>query len=214
MNLKFNLDHKENFNYPYPHTIFENVLDFGFDNCLKALEEINFSKVKENANSNYQKIELKSVEGLFGKLLDFMSSTQLSDALAGIYQFDDLTPDPAFDGGGLTLTREGGFLRYHADFPFSNETKKYRVLNAILYLCDPNIKGGNLHLLHYESGTVERVVEPNFGRLIVFPTSKYTPHGFSKIIQRDRVSINSYFYSNKPIDDRIEPTKTHWFNFS
>ena len=112
------------------------------------------------------------------------------------------------------MTGVGKYLRYHFDFPYSNVAKKYRVVNALVYLSDPKIEGGELHLLDPETGTVEARVEPKFGTLALFATSDGSPHGVSKIYKHPRISINSYFYADKPLDNRIEPGKTTWLNTS
>ena len=141
-----------------------------------------------------------------------MSSQKLADICANHLNLDRLEPDPEYDGGGLTITGTGKFLRYHYDFPYSNVAKKYRVVNALLYLSDPEIKGGELHLLDPKTGTVEATVLPKFGTLAIFPTSGQTPHGVSKIYNHPRISINSYFYADKPLDNRLDPSKTVWIN--
>jgi len=206
------LDNFENILTPFSHTVFDNVLSITFHDFEKELNKIKKSDFIINKNINFQKKELRSIDGFIGKIMNELISDDFLKKISSIYSFKNLTSDPSFDGGGLTISEPGSYLRYHADFPYSNISKKYRVLNAILYLSDPNIIGGNLHLLDYQSGTVEANIRPTFGKLIVFPTSKYTIHGFSKILYGNRVTINTYLYDDKPIDDRLEPSKTIWFN--
>jgi hypothetical protein len=208
-----NLKTYKNFNLPFSYTLFENALNIKYQEFVNELNTIDESYFIERSNENFQKKELSNCNNLLiNKLLKEIVSEQTLSQIKLIYEFENLTTDPTFDGGGLTITDTGGFLRYHADFPYSNSAKKYRVLNAILYLSDPSIIGGDLHLLDFNTGTVEATIKPIFGTLLVFPTSKYTIHGFSKILKGKRITINSYLYDDKPIDDRNEPSKTIWFN--
>jgi hypothetical protein len=210
--IKFNLNNFSNHQYPFSHSIFENVLNIKFEVILNELMKIQDEDFVFSKNSNFQKKELRACSGIFGQMMNELNSETFLDKLKNIYSFTNLTFDRSFDGGGLTITQEGGYLRYHADFPYSNATQKFRVLNAILYLSNSSINGGELQLLDYESGTVAASIKPTFGRLVVFPTSKYTIHGFNKVINQDRISINAYYYDDSPIDDRNQPSKTIWFN--
>jgi Rps23 Pro-64 3,4-dihydroxylase Tpa1-like proline 4-hydroxylase len=149
---------------------------------------------------------------MIGELLTGMQGEKILSFCKKIFHFEELYGDPNFDGGGLTITNKGGFLRYHADFPYSNLANRYRVINAILYLSTRDIQGGNLHLIDYDSGTVEASIQPKFGTIAIFPTSKYTQHGVSRILEGTRVGINAYFYANAPLDDRVDPSKTLWMN--
>ena len=56
----------------------------------------------------------------------------------------------------------------------------------------------------------EKIIKLEFGLFVAFPTSKNTPHGFSRIKKGKRIGINSYFYSDSPLDERTEPSKTDW----
>ena len=208
-----NLKSHKNFDIPFSYTIFENAIELSYQDFIKELNTIEVDLFTERNNENFQKKELSKCNNIIiNNLLDEIVSEHTLNKIKTIYNFQNLTTDPTFDGGGLTITETGGYLRYHADFPYSNSAKKFRVLNAILYLSDPTIIGGELHLLDFKTGTVEASIKPVYGTLLVFPTSKYTIHGFSKILKGKRITINSYLYDDKPIDDRNEPSKTIWFN--
>lgn len=195
--------------YPFGFVTADVELPFDYRSLMNDVEDA-VASASRSENENFQKIEIREASGLVGHLLEFMCSPAVVDICARAFDLDGLHPDPGFDGGGLTVTEEGGFLRYHNDFPYSNSAARYRVVNALLYLSSPDIEGGELHLLDPHSKTVEARIKPTFGTFLAFPTSKDTPHGFSRIRRGRRVSVNSYLYRDKPLDDRFQPSRTEW----
>lgn len=209
-----NLENWKKFTRPFPYVVIENAISIDLDKFKDEVSSILSSHVNGRNNENFQKIEIKKADGIIGELLSEMLSNQLLNFASHNFSLDSISSDFSYDGGGFTITKQGGFLRYHADFPYSSNIGKYRVLNALLYLCDDDFEGGELHLIDPFSGTVEARITPKFGTIAIFPTSKYTPHGVSRIIKGNRLSINSYFYDSKPLDDRLTPSKTLWLNES
>lgn len=209
-----NLKNYKKFLRPFPHLVIKNAISIDSARFKNEVNEILTSSENIRKNENFQKIEIKKAGGLIGQLLSEMQGSQLLDFARENFSLNNISSDLSYDGGGFTITPQGGFLRYHADFPYSSKVEKYRVLNALLYLCDDDFEGGELHLIDPISGTVEARITPKFGTIAIFPTSKYTPHGVSRIIKGNRLSINSYFYDSKPLDDRLIPSKTIWLTES
>ena len=206
--------------YPYDHVIIDDFLDIDdYKSCYQNLLNVQTRKenqLYDNAR-NGSKRQYNSAEGNvdFQKVLDAFSNQELANIIADKFNYDEpLYPDPTFEGGGLTFSPPGTFLRYHADFNYSSNTERYRVINAILYLNYDyqTANGGHLHLIDPKSNTVEGVVEPRFNRCVMFKTNKNTPHGVNR--NNDgftRVSFNCYFYSNKPLlQDEVKPHRTLW----
>lgn len=206
--------------YPYDHVIIDDFLDIDdYKSCYQNLLNVQTRKenqLYDNAR-NGSKRQYNSAEGNvdFQKVLDAFSNQELADIIANKFNYDEpLYPDPTFEGGGLTFSPPGTFLRYHADFNYSSNAERYRVINAILYLNYDyqTANGGHLHLIDPKSNTVEGVVEPVFNRCVMFKTNKNTPHGVNR--NNDdftRVSFNCYFYSDKPLlQDEVEPHRTLW----
>jgi len=210
MNLKIN-----KFNIqtePFRYALADFDVPFSYEELLDAIDiEPDSYKLRTN-NTNFQKMEIRTshTKGIIDDLLILMSSHELTKSLSAVFDIAPLTSDISYDGGGLTITDVGGHLHYHADFPYSNKVKKYRVINCLLYLSSPNIKGGDLHLLDPSTRTVEASVQPLWGRVIAFPTTRHTPHGFSKVKEGRRISVNAYFYADHPLDERYSPSKTEW----
>lgn len=128
---------------------------------------------------------------------------------------NNLRFDPTFDGGGYVVSPPSSFLGYHTDFNFSSSVGMYRVANLIFYL-NPGYQssfGGCLHLLDRNSKTVEKVIEPRLNRLVGFITNDESVHGVSlNLADFSRRSLNSYYYSPKPISSAqsMSPHKTLW----
>lgn len=195
--------------YPFDCAVTKIIVPFNFNDVYEQVLLERETTITNN--HNFQKIEIRKPDSeILKSLLKYMQSIEIINALRDIFKIDDLTADPYFDGGGITISNVGAYLRYHHDFPYSNVTGKYRVVNALLYLSSDDIDGGDLHLLDPVSGTVEATIAPTWGTVVAFPTSKYTPHGFSRIRNGTRVGVNAYYYSNTPLDDRYEPQKTTW----
>lgn len=205
-------ENAEFFDYPFKHVVLTDCILGDRQEIWQEIKDLAAkNEDKHVENDNFSKLELKEAAGQIGEILKGMCSGELTNVCKRFFpEFEDLSADPTFDGGGLTKTPVGKFLRYHADFPYSNSARKYRVVNALLYLNEPEMRGGHLHLLDPESGTVEAQVKPEFGKILIFATSKLTPHGFSRIFEKPRYSVNSYFYADQPADGRVEPGKTEW----
>ncbi len=198
--------------YSYPFPVLVARVDMGdFEPKLLDLSSrLDYDAARLYETENTRKYEWKSFEDETQQLLDFMISQEVVTTCKDYFGLAELESDPSFDGGGLVVSEVGGYLRYHHDFPYSNETGKYRVVNALLYLSSRNLRGGNLHLLDPKSGTVEFEIVPSSGTFVAFPTSKFTPHGFSRILEGRRIGVNSYLYASSPLDGRWKPSATEW----
>ena len=206
--------------YPFEHIVIDNFLDIEdtqkFYQGLLTNQELNEDQIY-NAEKNGTKRQFTSSNGniFLQQLLDVFSDVELGRTIADKFAFDQtLYPDSTFEGGGLTFSPPGTFLRYHGDFNYSSNVQKYRVINAILYLNYEyqTHNGGHLHLLDAASDTVERTVEPVFNRCVMFKTAKDTLHGVNRNSKNfTRVSFNAYYYADQPLRaDELQPHKTLW----
>jgi Rps23 Pro-64 3,4-dihydroxylase Tpa1-like proline 4-hydroxylase len=207
-------------NYPYTHMVIDNFLPPNFaENLHLELMQIEES---ENPDNNFvsdygKKKEYKrSIDYAhsYNQLMKILSGNELANCISEKLNLATLYPDPYFDGGGYTVSPKNSFLRYHTDFNFSSKTNKYRIVNLILYMNREYQKGngGCLHLLDYESKTVEREIEPIFNRGFIFLTNEKTIHGVNRNNEEfQRRSFNTYFYSDLPLlESETIPHKTIW----
>jgi hypothetical protein len=124
---------------------------------------------------------------------------QFLEMLTGV---QGLLADPSYEGGGLHVSRRGGFLNIHADF---NHLPKYnleRRLNLLIYLN----KGwqehyeGHLQLHNYEDKSLSARIWPTFNRAVIFTTTERSLHGHPVPLNCPesitRKSLALYYYTN------------------
>jgi Rps23 Pro-64 3,4-dihydroxylase Tpa1-like proline 4-hydroxylase len=219
--VKDKIQKTEIIDVPFPHMIIDNFLPI--DNPETFYQQI------VDANGAKEKYLMDNINGAkktFGDIFvsepqkhiaEVFGSDKVARMLADKFNYQaPVYADPTFDHAGLTISPPNSFLRYHADFNFSGELNRYRVLNAIFYANYNynNNDGGCLHLLDGDSGTVEATVNPVFNRCVVFLTSKNTPHGVSRNSSEfTRISFNCYFYADQPLSlEQLQPHRTIWKN--
>jgi Rps23 Pro-64 3,4-dihydroxylase Tpa1-like proline 4-hydroxylase len=205
---------------PWDHIIIDDFLPVDnaaeFYQTLKTIQQRQSDQVYDVAQ-NGRKLQFTQPNGdpALESLMSVFGSQQLATAIQHKFGLDrDLGPDSTFEGGGLTFSPPGTFLRYHGDFNFSSRAQKYRVVNAICYFNYnyQSSNGGHLHLIDPASNTVEAVAEPKFNRCVLFKTNKLTPHGVNRNAEDfTRISFNCYFYADQPLlEDEVDPHRTLW----
>ena len=137
---------------------------------------------------------------------DFLGSVS---TITGI---EDLQYDPHYFGGGTHENREGQDLDAHVDFNRHPVTHAHRRLNLIVYLNHEwdDAWGGSLELHrdpHAEDDTITRVT-PLFNRAVIFETTEWSWHGFSRITLPEgkksisRRSFAIYLYTKeRPVEE-------------
>jgi hypothetical protein len=129
--------------------------------------------------------------------LNYFSSMELLNTLNSILPLGNIVPDPTMEGGGVHITKKGGFLKLHTDF------------NQSLNLNGWQDKGGDL-LLQNGKDIIERV-RPEFNKAVYFETNKTSIHGHPEPLEMDlnRVSLAFYYYG---IQKPNNPQPVTWFN--
>lgn len=113
-----------------------------------------------------------------------------------------LIPDDDMVGGGFHEIPRGGKLEMHIDFAKHAQHGWYRRLNALIYLNDSWSKGwgGNL-ILRNEAGD-EKVIAPEFPKVVLFATTGQSWHGHPEPLNpppgRTRKSMAFYYYTEEP----------------
>jgi hypothetical protein len=123
--------------------------------------------------------------------------------------------DPYFEGGGLHLSSENGILGLHTDFHVYKRLDLYRRVNIIVYL-NPDWSegdGGELTIQsarHPERGS--KVIEPQWGRMVIFQTDDDSVHGFTNPVAPGKVrrSLATYYYTAIPTSNFSGDSTTHW----
>jgi 2OG-Fe(II) oxygenase superfamily len=211
--------------YPFAHFIVKNFLnEIELDKVLTDLEVLEESSPTSIFKSNFgEKKEWKKFSGDLVHLsgfLEYLSSADFIESLQEKFNIPKeikLYPDSTYDGGGYVISPPGSYLGYHADFNFSSQAEKYRVLNVLVYMNKDyqHKNGGVLHLLDPDSKTVEAEVLPEANTLLAFFTDDISFHGVSKNKQDFyRRSFNLYYYADQPISPNqgFDPHKTIWLD--
>lgn len=159
--------------------------------------------------------DLDSMPGVLRSVTVALNSPQFTRALSLLAQVPDLESDPLLSGGGLHVTRRGGFLNVHTDFVShpSNRTWR-RHLNLLLYLTEDwdESWGGHLELWDVDMRSAIQRVEPKFNRCVIFRTSTTSYHGVPEPLNTpgevQRNSLALYYFS----DERrvVKPRATNY----
>jgi Rps23 Pro-64 3,4-dihydroxylase Tpa1-like proline 4-hydroxylase len=109
--------------------------------------------------------------------------------------FSDLIADPDIKGGGLHEIPPGGFLNMHVDFNWNRQLQAARTLNLLIYLNEDWKWNGEL-VLSKDGTEKTKVIEPIFGRCVIFPTTENSWHGHPEPLTapRSRKSLALYYY--------------------
>lgn len=221
------LKHEYRVAKPFPHLIIDNILPE--DTAEAAYQafpdaEANFWTEygrfyqKEDTAAKLEAANSKGFPDSLRRVVDLLNSSHLIEFLKSLTGYDDLEYDETLTGGGLNLVPEGGMLRVHADFNYSNELQAFRTVNLIYYLNKnwDESHGGCLELWDPSFKSGPEIVVPSFNRAAVFNTNSVSYHGYKPVQSHSdggRKSVNFYYYSKIPRRDvRSKPHKTLWLN--
>jgi hypothetical protein len=152
----------------------------------------------------------------YAALDDLIQSRAFLDLIGRITGIPDLLYDPCYFGGGTHENREGQDLDPHVDFNRHPIENWHRRLNLIVYLNTEwsDRWGGSLELHSDPRSSDDRVrlVTPIHNRCVIFETTEWSWHGFSRITfppeRRDlsRKSIALYFYTRERPTEELADT--------
>jgi Rps23 Pro-64 3,4-dihydroxylase Tpa1-like proline 4-hydroxylase len=135
-------------------------------------------------------------------LFSFLHSPSFVEKISNITGIANLCVDEDRWGGGLHMTKKGGYLSVHKDFnvlptSYKDDSQMLRCVNIIGYL-NENWKSGDGGELEFwdKDGSQSLVkVEPKYNRWVVFDT-RNNFHGHPYPYQGDspRISIAAYYY--------------------
>jgi hypothetical protein len=149
-----------------------------------------------------------------GQIIANLNSGGVLRWLEKVTGIDGLIHDPWIAGGGMHMTKPGGYLKIHADFNWNPELKAHRRVNLLLYLNSgwQSEWGGELELWSPDMKRCVRRVAPTLGTMVVFNTSDTSFHGHPRPLacpaDRSRKSIAVYYYTAKAPEDCSAPHLT------
>ena len=156
---------KLNFNYlktkPFPHIVLDNFINpAAAMQCFNELKSTNYWQTEDSNNAYmaahqmskwFTPWDAQSIEQLKYQVPTVHNTIQYFNSKLFLSYLEELTGikglmgDPGFSGGGAHKIRTGGKLSLHVDFNIHSETKRFRVLNLLLYLNPQWRKNGKVH---------------------------------------------------------------------
>jgi hypothetical protein len=114
------------------------------------------------------------------RTLETLNSPRFVDFVGELLGEDELIADPSLEGGGLHLSKPGGYLNIHADFTVHPHHRNWqRRANIILYLNEdwkPEY-GGDIELWATDMKECAQKVSPVGNRALIFSTDATSFHG-------------------------------------
>ncbi len=160
--------------------------------------------------------KIRALGGEWEALDDAIQSRAFLELIARITGIPDLLYDPWYFGGGTHDNREGQDLDPHVDFNRHPVERWHRRLNLIVYLNPEwhDAWGGSLELHSNPRAPDDRVtlVTPTFDRCVIFETTEWSWHGFSRIAlppdrrELTRKSVALYFYTRERPPEELADT--------
>lgn len=149
--------------------------------------------------------KIRELGQAYARLDDMVQSPEFLNWLSEVTGIPDLRYDPWYFGGGTHENRQGQDLDPHIDFNRHPENGSHRRLNLIVYLNREwqDDWGGSLEL-HTDPRSPDdqvKLITPLFNRCVIFETTEWSWHGFSRIqLPADRQSLSRksialYFYT-------------------
>ena len=167
--------------------------------------------------------KIRGLGGAWAALDDAIQAPGFLGLVSHITGIPDLLYDPWYFGGGTHENREGQDLDPHVDFNRHPVERWHRRLNLIVYLNPEwhDAWGGSLELHSDPRAPDDRVslVTPLFNRCVIFETTEWSWHGFSRIAlpperrELSRRSVALYFYTReRPADEVADTHSTIYVN--
>ena len=167
---------------------------FEFADNLNLTSDALFQKTKR-AQNDYNLFPLK-----IKKTVDYLNSKEFLNILENKFKISNLIADPSLFGGGMHESRNGGYLKIHADFIYIRKKKLKRVLNLLIYLNEywEEKWGGAIELWDQNMKKNFLKLYPHLNNALIFRTDTESNHGFPDPINCPknigRKSLAVYYY--------------------
>ena len=208
---------------PFRHVVIDDFFDA--QTCTRLLAEFppfEAGNARNEAGELGNKSTVEKIRGLgttYAALDDLIQTREFLDLTGKITGIPNLLYDPWYFGGGTHENRHGQDLDSHVDFNRHPLERWHRRLNLIVYLNREwdDAWGGSLEL-HSDPRAADdktTLVTPLYNRAVIFETTEWSWHGFSRInLPEDkralsRRSIALYFYtSERPAEELADTHST------
>lgn len=205
---------------PFRHVVIDGFFDAGYATALLAqFPAFERGNARNEAGELGGKSTIERIRGLgepYAQLDDLIRTPEFLGLVGRITGIADLLYDPDYFGGGTHENREGQDLDPHVDFNRHPHEPWHRRLNLIVYLNPEwdDAWGGSLELHSDPRSPDDRItlVTPLFNRCVIFETTEWSWHGFSRIAlpperrTLSRKSIALYFYTRERPAEELADT--------
>lgn len=149
----------------------------------------------------------------FRELVAELNSQNFIEILEQLTGISNLKSDPTLQGGGLHLTKTGGFLNIHADFTAHPIKRNWqRRVNLLLYFNQNWIDSyeGHLELWSRDMKSCVRKISPQLNKCVIFNTDNDSFHGVPEPLncppEITRNSLALYFYTESKTRAKLRAT--------
>ena len=208
---------------PFRHLVIDDFLATSFaDRLLAEFPAFERGNARNEAGELGSKSTVERIRELgasFEQLDDLIQAPEFLTLLGRLTGIEDLLYDPYYFGGGTHENRAGQDLDPHVDFNRHPVESWHRRLNLIVYLNREwhDEWGGSLEL-HTDPRAPDnqvRLITPLFNRCVIFETTEWSWHGFSRIAlpadkqDLSRRSVALYFYTReRPVEELADTHST------
>ncbi len=201
-------DYAENSNDDFKCVVIDDLFEKDFVRKCKeeflSIDESNFVKYS-NPFFEFEKYTLNNKDQMsdgIGDLFNYLHSDEFVAMISQITGIDGLMVDEKRWGGGLHMTKKGGYLSVHKDFnvlptSYKDDTQMLRCVNIIGYINEDwsDGDGGELEFWDRNGNISLAKIEPRFNRWVIFDTrNNFHGHPYPYKGESHRISIAAYYY--------------------
>jgi Rps23 Pro-64 3,4-dihydroxylase Tpa1-like proline 4-hydroxylase len=153
----------------------------------------------------------------FRELIAELNSHHFIESLEKLTGVSNLKADPTLQGGGLHLTKRGGFLNIHADFTAHPIQRSWqRQVNLLLYFNQNWTESyeGHLELWSRDMKNCVRKISPVLNKCVIFNTDTDSFHGVPEPLncppEITRNSLALYFYTETKTGTKAKLRATNY----
>ncbi len=192
---------------PFPHVVIDNFLDknvaeLAYKDVQYIYPNEKWWKYESPLERKYATDKWELFPSNIRLLLAYLNTGMFMKTFEEISGIKSLIPDPNLRGGGIHCILPGGKLDVHSDTGKHPDLGLYRRLNVIIYL-NKNWKdsyNGHLELWNKDMTKCEQKISPDFNRMVMFETSKYSFHGHPETLTCElgdsRKSLALYYWTS------------------
>ena len=202
---------------PFPHIVIDDFLNP--TDALTGSRE--FPSKDESSWVHYSHFnedkcaitDISKMPDFFRALVSELNSQDFIKVLGNLTGISKLKADPSLQGGGLHLTKRGGFLNIHADFTAHPIQRNWqRRVNLLLYFNENWTESYEGHLEFWSRDMKKCVhqITPSLNKCVIFNTDRDSFHGVPAPLncppEITRNSLALYFYTKSESKAKLQAT--------